>query len=186
MGGLATLLMRDAFWVVVLISGLSLGGYLLWFDEPGEPSRHKHDLIPALFEGGSARLSAIELQLSHGKVRVERGADGWAYVEGCDGFDLVGSTAARFIAARVQILAAARVERSFAADNLDLESFGLAPSAMQVTLYFSADETPALTLSVGARTADGFGQYLLSHPGERIITLPAYQIDNLVRLAQGH
>lgn len=178
--------MRDAFWVVVLISGLSLGGYLLWFDEPGDARRHERDLNPALIEGGVARLSAIELKLTGANVRIEPRANGWAYVEGGDGFDLAGSAAAAFIAARVQMLAAARVERSFAADNLELASFGMTPSAMQVALYFTNNAAPALTLIVGARTADGFGQYLLTRPGGRIITLPAYQIDNLARLLQGH
>ncbi|MCB1746697.1 MAG: hypothetical protein KDK06_05955 [Gammaproteobacteria bacterium] len=82
------------------------------------------------------------------------------------------------------MLAAARIERSFPYVAAKAAEYGFAVPAGEVRFAYREGGPPAQRYRIGALTPDGFGRYLLDPVAARVVTIPAYQLDNLERLVE--
>jgi hypothetical protein len=177
--------MRDALWVLLLLGGVVLTLYLVQLD--GEQSVHAADVAKsvALFENSGVELSALEINVQDTTVRVERGESGWFYALRPPTKAVLTAVEANFIAERLRMFGATRLERSFPLAEHAPASYGFETPAMQVKLFLNGAAEATQHFTAGKRTPDGFGQYLLLEPRVRVVVVAAYQIENLARLTHG-
>jgi|GEM_PF-3375608 hypothetical protein len=167
---------------MVFAGGLVLGGYV-WFGDAGRHesvARHRIDRL--LLPDGIETLTTITFRRGDSKVLIERMAGGWVYVGGQPCCATSNADSSSFIDARVRMLSTARIERDFSLAAIQPKHYGIDAKSVRIELAFLQPEERSWILAIGGRTPDGFGQYLHFEGTERIITLPAYHIDNLLRL----
>ena len=80
------------------------------------------------------------------------------------------------------MFAAATVERRFVPGDAGIAPYGVDDHAPRILVALQPATTKPLAWRVGARTPDGFGQYLLDERRGEVLVLPAYQIEHLERL----
>jgi len=182
-----------AAWLAVLAAGVALWVWLLNAPEQtpamthGEPTLEHSDRLLAW---PLARIAVIDFAQDGRTVHIEQagpvGTQAWHYGHDAPaGDDSERAPTARFLDAHLAMFAAARIERSFALDPDTLADYGLAAPAFTVRIQLDARAPPARELAVGARTPDGFGQYVHIEPDSRIVTVPAYHVTNLTELLAG-
>lgn len=177
-------------WFAVLVAGVALWAWLL--NEPAPTPLVMHG-DPALAPGDRllawplARVAAIELARDGRRVRIEQagpaGTQVWHYANDLPSAEPGADTGpARFLDTHLAMFAAARIERSFALVPDALADYGLAEPAFTVRIQLDGRAAPARELAIGARTPDGFGQYVRIEPDSRIVSVPAYHVSNLGEL----
>jgi hypothetical protein len=140
-------------------------------------------LVPAPAE----ELGALEIADAGTLHRFERdGAGAWFYhgvhtgSEGAHAHAADAAMAAR-IEQVVQAFARTRVERRLP-PGTDARSLGLATPRVLVLVYRRGERQPLAQYAVGDLAADTLSRYVDAVGGAGIVTIPGYQIDNLVTL----
>jgi hypothetical protein len=146
-------------------------------------SDNPHDYLIAPSQG---RLTAVRV----GDILVRRQSGQWRYSATSTEppVNFTDKTEDEFIADRVQLLRAARIERridSTLDDQGNHPKFGVNPGSLVIALSFGGQPNAEITLRIGSSTPDGFAHYFWLEPTGVLVTLPSYQLQNLVRLAAG-
>lgn len=175
---------RTVFWLLVLAAGVALWAEVL--DESASPAAPTTPPVDAaradrLLAWPLARVRALTLISAGQEHRIERSAAGWQYAGDATG----DAVAARFIAGHLEMFAAARIERRLTAAPAALEQYGIGDASARVLLFLDQHAEADASLRIGMRTPDGFGQYVLNEASGAVLIVPAYQVDNLLALAQG-
>lgn len=181
---------RGVLVVWLLVGALVLGIAIIEVTEhlrarssDGDPDARM--LLPAPVE----RLGAIEVADAGRLHRFERdGAGAWFY-HGAHG----GGQAAHThepdpaAAARIEQTLAAfgrtRVERDFTLDR-EAASYGLSTPEVLILVYGSSQSPPLAQYAVGNLAPDTVSRYVLLVGSRTVVTIPSYQIDNLLTLVR--
>ncbi len=174
-------------WTVILLAGLALGIEEWWAARaPTMPAQSdamaREDL---LLGSGLEPVVKITLARAASSREVVRGRAGWRYGDSADpsGGNALAESDSAFISERLAMFAVARIDRFLEIDDRQLSLYGLEEAPDQITIE-NADGS-VLHLVLGTRTPDGFGQYVLIETGRRVVVIPAYHVDNLMRLHSG-
>lgn len=151
-------------------------------DFAGDPD-NPHNYLIAPSQG---RLTAVRV----GDILVRRQSGQWGYSATSTKplVNFADKAEDEFIADHVQLLSAARIERRIDAtfdDQGNHPEFGVSPASLVIALSFDGQPNAEVTLRFGSSTPDGFAHYVWLEPTGVLITLPSYQLQNLVRLAAG-
>ena len=154
----------------------------------GPPDRTgAHDprlLLPLPVEA----LGALEVAVGGRRHRFERGVAGFWFYHGVhSGTERAGHEHAvdpaqsQRIAAAVAALGRARVEREFprAAGAAD---YGVTTPEILILLYRPKESQPLAQYAVGDVAPDTLSRYVERVGSARVVTIPGYQIDNLLAL----
>ena len=176
-----------AIWLVLLALG-ALIAYLEFAERGGkrtaadaQAARSRH-LLPLPAE----QIGALELAYAGALHRFERDASGvWLYHGAHAGSEgqhahQADPAAAQRIADALAALGRAVAERSFDLDARD--SYGVGSPDMLILAYRPGALQPLVQYAVGDIAPDGLSRYLHRVGGNTVITIPNYQIDNLVSL----
>lgn len=173
---------RTVFWLSVWVCGLALWWMLA--RDHADPIASGESEVSApdrLLAWPLERLSALEFGQPIDRERIVRGPDaGWRYRNRESNQETMD-----FIAPRLRMFAAARIERSFTAPPSAFAEYGINEQSAEFQIYIDDASAPARSLRIGKRTPDGFGQYVLLEEEQRIVTVPAYHIENLAALTAG-
>jgi Domain of unknown function (DUF4340) len=172
---------RTVFWLGVCACGLAL--WWLMARNAGPISPHEIEISAAdrLLAWPLERLSTLEFGQPLNRQRIVRlPPKEWRYQHKASNQETMD-----FIAPRLRMFSAARIERSFTAPPSAFTEYGITGQSAEFNIYIDDASVPVRSLRVGNRTPDGFGQYVLLEEEQRIVTVPAYHIENLAALAAG-
>jgi hypothetical protein len=151
----------------------------------GQPIHDARMLLPVPVE----QLGAIEVGHARTLHRFERDAAGlWFYHGAHTGsgrphaHQADPSMAAR-IEAAVATFGRTRVERHFAVDG-DAAHYGVGAPQMLILVYRPHDQQPLAQYAVGDIAPDELSRYVLIVGRSAVVTIPNYQIDNMLALIE--
>jgi hypothetical protein len=154
-------------------------------EEQARASRDPRALVPVPLE----ELGAVEIAHGGAVHRFERDAAGvWFYHAAHAPADAshthqTDPEQAKRVDKALGVFSRIRTERQFAPEK-GLEDYGLATPQMVILVYAPKEIQPLAQFAVGDRAPDGVSQYVMPVGGKSVITIPAYQIDNLLGLLQ--
>lgn len=134
-----------------------------------------------------SELAAIEMAAAGALHRFERDAGGaWFYHGSHAASDAAHShqpdpAAAQRIGAAFEALGRARIERRLPYDG-NSRQYGVAAPQMVLLLYRKGDARPLAQYAVGDVAPDTFSRYVQRVGIPEIVTIPNYQVENLVAL----
>lgn len=172
----------------ILLALVALIVVLEWGDRDGSEESvgfANRMLLPAPIE----QLGALEIAVNAALHRFERDASGaWFYhgihtgAEGTHEHQVDPSASTR-IAQALAALGRAKIEREFALTAKGAE-FGVTTPAMILLVYRPADPKPLMQYAVGDIAPDTVSRYVLPVGAEAVVTIPNYQVDNLLQLVE--
>ena len=171
--------------LLVLLVGVVL---LLEVGQRGGRGRSEETASRALLVDPVERLGAIEVLVAGRLHRFERDAAGaWLYHGSHSGAESGGHqhaadpAQAQRIGAAFDVLGRARVEREFprVAGGPD---YGVTTPQMVILVYRGRDPQPLTQYAVGDVAPDTASRYVERVGSGRIVTIPTYQVDNLLKL----
>jgi hypothetical protein len=178
-----------AVWVLlgVLAAGI---GVLEWTDRlranSGRPGADPRLLLPVPL----SELGAIELADAGRLHRFQRDATGaWFYhgahgaAEGAHTHDPDPARSER-IAQALAALGRARVERDFPLGRDGGAAYGVAAPELVILVYRPGQSQPLMQYAVGHLAPDTVSRYAMAVGHPVVVTIPAYQIDNLRALVR--
>lgn len=137
----------------------------------------------------STELGAVEIGHAGTLHRFEKDAKGlWFYhaahakVDGAHGHQFDTSQSEK-IAAAFQALGRAKKERHFPFDP-KANTFGVAPPQIVILVYRPGEAQPLAQFAVGDVAPDTFSRYVLTVGGTDVVTIPDFQIQNLLAMVQ--
>ena len=142
-------------------------------------------LLPAPIE----QIGAVEIAVNATLHRFERDASGaWFYHgihTGAEGQHEHRSDpqASKRIAQALAALGRAKIERELALTDKGAE-FGVTTPTMILLVYRPQDQKPLTQYAVGDIAPDTISRYVLPVGARAVVTIPNYQIDNLLQLVQ--
>jgi hypothetical protein len=170
----------------VLIAGI---GAIEYVDHrrsrSGEPEADARRLVPVSVD----QLGAIEVADAGRLHRFERDAQGTWFYHGVhtaaeSGHEHAADPA---LAERIERAVAAfgrtRVERDFALGR-DAPDYGVTTPEILVLLYRPRQSQPLIQYAVGHVAPDTVSRYVMVVGGSVVVTIPNYQIDNLLALTR--
>jgi hypothetical protein len=179
-----------AVWLVLL--GLVVAIVVLERTELFGPGRQRHSqtvhdarlLLPVPVD----QLGAIEVGHARTLHRFERDAAGrWFYHGAHAGSGPHEHQADPSMAARIEAALAAfgrtRVERHFSLDG-DAAAYGVGAPQMLILVYRPQDPHPLAQYAVGDIAPDELSRYVLVVGRSAVVTIPNYQIDNMLALIE--
>ena len=170
---------RTAAWLVLLLLGVALSAIQLGSESShvhpahtGHGHSHEGQHRPQrLFFWPPEQAQVLTLRAVDGREQTfTRAPDGWA--SSTPAADESFFDPQEYVA----LLSQARKDREFAPDEGELHSFGLAPPKLRLQIRDAAGAVLA-DLSVGARTPDGLGRYVLMSTGANVLIIPNYQFE---------
>jgi hypothetical protein len=135
------------------------------------------------------RLGAIELAHAGRLHRFERDRAGvWSYHGVHTGAEGVHAHAADpVMARRLEFAFAAfgrtRIERRVRLDS-GADRFGVTAPALVVLVYRAGEPRPAAQFAIGDLAPDTFSRYVLRAGSGEVVTIPNYQVENLLALVR--
>jgi hypothetical protein len=152
---------------------------------PADAGRDARRLLPVPAD----QLGALEIAEAGRLHRFERDPGGGWFYHGAHGAAEAGHVHAPdpALAERIERAVAAfgrtRMERDFEQDG-DGSAYGLATPEILVLVYRPNERQPLAQYAVGSVAPDTASRYvsMVGRPG--VVTIPAYQIDNLLSLVQ--
>lgn len=178
--------LRTALWALLLVLGAAAtvhlaGGLTEDHNEAAEVAEPEL-LLPLTADA----IQAVELVVRGELRRVERDPAGeWLHHRhrhadaGAHRHAAEPAESAR-IRQHLEMLARTRIERSIAAGPPS-DRFGVAMPAL-IALVYGSGAAPALRLQIGDLTPDGFSRYVFVPERNAIVTIPDYQVANLLKL----
>lgn len=154
-------------------------------EEQSRPSRDPRALTPIPLE----EFGAVEIAYGGAVHRFERDTSGQWFYHGAHAPANASHThqidpdQAKRIDKALGVFSRIRTERQFPPEK-GLEEYGLAAPRMVILVYAPKQLQPLAQFAVGDKAPDGVSQYIMSVGGKSIITIPIYQIDNLIGLIQ--
>ncbi len=150
----------------------------------GHEEREVRMLMPAPL----AQLTAVEIGHAGALHRFERDANGvWFYHthDGVESEENHEHQADDAFTQRIDLALAAfgrtRIERDFVLDR-DAEAYGIASPDMIILVYGSGSEQPLAQYTIGDLAPDTFSRYVQAAGHDEVVTIPNYQITNLLDL----
>ena len=145
--------------------------------------------IRMLLPAPLAQLTAVEIGHAGTLHRFERDANGaWFYHTHNQGPEPAENHEHQADAAftqRIDLALAAfgrtRIERDFVLGR-DAEAYGIASPEMIVLVYGSGSEQPLAQYTIGDVAPDTFSRYVQAAGHDEVVTIPNYQITNLLDL----
>jgi hypothetical protein len=135
------------------------------------------------------QLGAIEIADAGTLHRFERAAAGGWFYHGAhtgregDHTHAVDPDASRRIEQALLALGRARIERQLPREG-DGRAYGLAAPRVVVLAYRPGDRQPLVQYAVGDVAPDGVSRYVDIVGGPGMVTIPGYQVDNLLALVE--
>ena len=154
-------------------------------ERQGQEAHEIRMLLPAPL----AQLTAVEIGHAGTLHRFERDANGaWFYHTHNQGPEPAENHEHQADAAftqRIDLALAAfgrtRIERDFVLGR-DAEAYGIASPDMIVLVYGSGSEQPLAQYTIGDVAPDTFSRYVQAARHDEVVTIPNYQITNLLDL----
>ena len=154
-------------------------------ERQGQEAHEIRMLLPAPL----AQLTAVEIGHAGTLHRFERDANGaWFYHTHNQGPEPAENHEHQADAAftqRIDLALAAfgrtRIERDFVLGR-DAEAYGIASPDMIVLVYGSGSEQPLAQYTIGDVAPDTFSRYVQAAGHDEVVTIPNYQITNLLDL----
>ena len=154
-------------------------------ERQGQEAHEIRMLLPAPL----AQLTAVEIGHAGTLHRFERDANGaWFYHTHNQGPEPAENHEHQADAAftqRIDLALAAfgrtRIERDFVLGR-DAEAYGIASPEMIVLVYGSGSEQPLAQYTIGDVAPDTFSRYVQAAGHDEVVTIPNYQITNLLDL----
>ena len=154
-------------------------------ERQGQEAHEIRMLLPAPL----AQLTAVEIGHAGTLHRFERDANGaWFYHTHNQGPEPAENHEHQADAAftqRIDLALAAfgrtRIERDFVLGR-DAEAYGIASPDMIVLVYGSESEQPLAQYTIGDVAPDTFSRYVQAAGHDEVVTIPNYQITNLLDL----
>ena len=154
-------------------------------ERQGQEAHEIRMLLPAPL----AQLTAVEIGHAGTLHRFERDANGaWFYHTHNQGSEPAENHEHQADAAftqRIDLALAAfgrtRIERDFVLGR-DAEAYGIASPEMIVLVYGSGSEQPLAQYTIGDVAPDTFSRYVQAAGHGEVVTIPNYQITNLLDL----
>ncbi len=154
-------------------------------ERQGQEAHEIRMLLPALL----AQLAAVEIGHAGTLHRFERDANGaWFYHSHNQGPEPAENHEHQADAAftqRIDLALAAfgrtRIERDFVLGR-DAEAYGIASPDMIILVYGSKSEQPLAQYTIGDVAPDTFSRYVQAAGHDEVVTIPNYQITNLLDL----
>jgi hypothetical protein len=154
-------------------------------EERAQAGRDPRALVPVPLE----EFGAVEIAHGGAVHRFERDASGAWFYHGAHAPADASHThqthieQANRIDKALGVFSRIRTERQFAPEK-GLQEYGLATPQMVVLVYAPKQLQPLAQFAVGDKAPDGVSQYIMPVGGKSIVTIPTYQIDNLLGLLQ--
>jgi hypothetical protein len=176
-----------AVWLVlgVLVAVIAVLEYADHRRAASAGTRDPRWLLPASID----ELGAVEVADAGRLHRFERDANGAWFYHGVHGAQEADHTHAAdaALAERIERTLAAfgrtRVERQFPLQG-DGAAYGLAAPEVVVLVYRARERQPAAQYAVGHVAPDTASRYVLPVGRSAVVTIPAYQVDNLLALVR--
>lgn len=179
-------------WIVLgtLVSGIALLEYRDRARLPADVAEKIHGVEGSrmLMPVATAEIAAIELVQAGTMHRFERDATGAWFYHG------VHADAQAIHAHQTQPQQAERIEKGFAAlgrtrmerfFKLDVQNaYGVTSPKMVILVYGKGNSQPLAQFAVGDIAPDGLSRYVLRVGSASVVTIPDYQITNLLDLIQ--
>ena len=154
-------------------------------ERQGQEAHEIRMLLPAPL----AQLTAVEIGHAGTLHRFERDANGaWFYHSHNQGPEPAENHEHQADAAftqRIDLALAAfgrtRIERDFVLGR-DAEAYGIASPDMIILVYGSESEQPLAQYTIGDVAPDTFSRYVQAAGHDEVVTIPNYQITNLLDL----
>ena len=160
-------------------------------DEHGddEDDEHGEGGIRMLMPAPLAELTALEVGFDGALHRFERDVDGvWFYHTHDPGTEPAENHEHQADAAftqRIDLALAAfgrtRIERDFHLER-DAEAYGIASPDVIILVYGSESDEPLAQYTIGDIAPDTFSRYVQAAGHDEVVTIPNYQITNLLDL----
>jgi len=176
-----------AVWAVLLILAGAIA-YLEWTDR-GVSEKDKQFINRMLLPAPIERLGAIEIAVAGTLHRFERDAAGEWFYHGIHATTQpahehrTDPVAAQRIAQAFAGFGRTRIEREFALQAQGAE-FGVTTPEMIVLVYGPGDLKPMMQYAVGDVAPDTISRYVLPVGSSAVVTIPNYQIENLLGLLE--
>jgi Domain of unknown function (DUF4340) len=142
-------------------------------------------LVPVPIE----EMGALEVAAAGTRHRFERTAAGaWFYhgahtgAEGAHAHSVDPAVSER-IEAALRAFGRTRIERQLARDR-DADAYGVTAPSLVVLIYRANESQPLAQYAVGDLAPDTVSRYVDVVGGSGVVTIPGYQIDNLLALIQ--
>lgn len=176
-----------AIWAILLVL-VAVIALLEWLDRqaPDETVQYANRmLLPAPIE----QLGAVEIAVAAALHRFERDTNGaWFYHgihTGAEGAHQHRSDpdSTRRIEQALAAFGRTKIEREFPVTAQGAE-FGVTTPAVIVLVYRPNDQKPLMQYAVGDIAPDTLSRYVLPVGGAAVVTIPNYQIENLLGLLE--
>jgi hypothetical protein len=154
-------------------------------EEQAQAARDPRALVPVSLE----EVGAVEIAHGGAVHRFERDTAGvWFYhaahaPANASHTHQADPEQAKRIAKALGVFSRTRTERKFPPEK-GLEEYGLVTPQTVILVYAPQQLQPLAQFAVGDKAPDGVSQYVMAVGGKSIITIPAYQIDNLLGLIE--
>ena len=154
--------------------------------QPAEEEAVEENLLLPIPVG---ELAAIEIGAAGALHRFERDAGGAWFYHGSHAASEAAHAhqpdpaAAQRIGAAFEALGRARIERRLPYDR-NSQQYGVAAPKMVLLLYTKGDARPIAQYAVGDVAPDTFSRYVHRVGGAQTVTIPNYQVENLLGLLQ--
>ena len=171
--------------LIGVIVAVEIGGRASMRQEHAQAQRDPRALVPVALE----EFGAVEIAHGGAVHRFERDAAGvWFYHAAHAPADAshthqADPDQAKRIDKALGVFSRIRIERKFEPEK-GLEEYGLATPQMVILVYAPQQLQPLAQFAVGDKAPDGVSQYIMAVGGKSIVTIPTYQIDNLLGLIQ--
>jgi hypothetical protein len=156
---------------------------LIDYENTERPTADDNLLLPVPV----GELAAVELGHAGALHRFERDASGEWFYHGAHAASEPGHAhqsdpvASQRIAAAFAALGRARIERRLPYDR-GSRQYGLAAPQMILLVYKSADAGPLAQYAIGDVAPDTFSRYVQRNGSTEVVTIPNYQVENLLAL----
>ena len=158
-------------------------------DEHGHHEEHEEREVRMLMPAPLAQLTAIEIGHAGALHRFERDVNGaWFYhahdpdAEPAENHEHQADAA---FTQRIDLALAAfgrtRIERDFVLAR-DAEAYGIASPDVIILVYGSESDEPLAQYTIGDVAPDTFSRYVQAAGHDEVVTIPNYQITNLLDL----
>lgn len=176
-----------AVWAVLLLLASAIA-YLEWTD-PGASQKDTQFANRMLLPAPIEQLGAIEIAVAGALHRFERDAAGEWFYHGVHAHSepahehRTDPVAAQRIAQAFAGFGRTKIERELALEAQGAE-FGVTRPQMVVLVYGPGDLKPMMQYAVGDVAPDTISRYVLPVGSSAVVTIPNYQIENLLRLLE--
>ena len=173
-----------AVWLA-LLALLILIVLIEYEDQPAQENADENRFLPLPVD----QLGALELGHAGAVHRFERDARGeWFYHGAHTGSEAnhahqTDAAAAQRIAAAFDALGRARVERRMPYDR-DSRQYGIAAPQTILLTYKTGEARPFAQYAIGDVAPDTFSRYVHKLGSAEVVTIPNYQVENLLRMLQ--